>query len=413
MGQGALLLLAVAVMATRYTIELQGLFFVYLSLAVLFQLADLGLGYALVQIGSHLAAAGSAGLRTTFIRQARALGTGIALISLLWIGVGGAAVLHGGTTSSGHDDMLMKTWWALAIASATLQWANLELARLEGLHSAAAAWRTRLQQEWLGGAALVAALVMDAGLWSLTVQALARTAVAANALARYRIPATAHRVDAHSLESFSWRREVWPFQWRIGLSALAGYLIFQAYNPILLVQQGPASAGRFGFSLAIMNMLLMVTTAWPLSQSARWAGWLSQGKRREAQAAFMRTFRASSLLAAAAAVSTVFGLALVQHLGLPLAQRSADLLTTALLLLLGWVHHVVSCVAVLLRAQRQEPLLVISVLGALLNALVVFAAANFGQLWVVAAASLAVALAGLVFTGWLYRCFVAEDVSKR
>ena len=64
--------------------------------------------------------------------------------------------------------------------------------------------------------------------------------------------------------------------------------------------------------------------------------------------------------------------------------------------------------AVLLRAQRQEPFLRVTVFGAFLNAVVVAVVSKHGELWAVAASALAVSFVGLAFTVWLYGCFQVE-----
>lgn len=33
----------------------------------------------------------------------------------------------------------------------------------------------------------------------------------------------------------SWKTEIWPLQWRIALSWLSGYFIFQLFTPILFI----------------------------------------------------------------------------------------------------------------------------------------------------------------------------------
>ena len=122
----------------------------------------------------------------------------------------------------------------------------------------------------------------------------------------------------------------------------------------------------------------------------------------------MSTLRASSVMSATAGFVFFLCLAIAMQLGMPFAQRSADLLTTALLLLLGFVHHLVACVAVLLRAQRQEPFLRVTVFGAFLNAVVVAVVSKHGELWAVAASALAVSFVGLALAVWLYCCFQNE-----
>ncbi len=44
----------------------------------------------------------------------------------------------------------------------------------------------------------------------------------------------------------SWRREVWPFQWKIAVSWLCDYFIFQLFTPVLFAFRGPVEAGQDG-----------------------------------------------------------------------------------------------------------------------------------------------------------------------
>src|ERR1035441_8019320 len=47
---------------------------------------------------------------------------------------------------------------------------------------------------------------------------------------RLLLPLLRHTTSVHIV---SWRREIWPFQWRIAISWLCGYFIFQLFNPVL------------------------------------------------------------------------------------------------------------------------------------------------------------------------------------
>jgi len=49
------------------------------------------------------------------------------------------------------------------------------------------------------------------------------------------LPLMRHRSGEHRIH---WMKEVWPFQWRIAVSWLSGYFIFQLYNPVLFAYRG-------------------------------------------------------------------------------------------------------------------------------------------------------------------------------
>lgn len=389
--QGLGALLALACVVRGYGVDVQGLFFSFLSLAALIQLGDFGVGYASLQMAGHLRARGQTAEAAQLRRQARrrglvwlaASGTLVAGVVVLWLRVPTEPPWRG-------------AWGALALAAVALQWGQLELAWLEGARSVALAWRLRFVQELLGAGVFVGSLLAGGGLWSLALYFAARAAVpllwwlgAGRAAAPIVEPNGAPA-------DFSWARQLWPFQWRIGLSALAGFLVFQALNPLLLLSQGAAAAARFGIALAVMNMLLLLCTAWPLSQAARFAGLLAQQDGAGVRQRLTRMLWPSlalALLAALLAMAFVTGL--LQWMP-PLAARLPDLTTLALLLAAGLAHQATACYAVVLRAERLEPLLRVSVIGGLASLVLIAAVAREAGLPAVALAHLGCTLVGLL-----------------
>jgi len=59
--------------------------------------------------------------------------------------------------------------------------------------------------------------------------------------------------ETPAFSSKRWMSEVWPFQWKIGLSMLSGFLIFRAFSPLILIEKGPVLAGQFGLTFSVMN----------------------------------------------------------------------------------------------------------------------------------------------------------------
>jgi len=399
------MLAAALCVAWRLSVDEQGFFFVFLSFGALLQLGDFGLSYAALQSASHFKAIeDNAGLAALRIRAAQ-----INMISLsgtaVLVGVLGAVIFS--SSGSGRD------WlgpWLFFVASA---WAahiyNVEIALIEGGRSSIEAWRFRLVQEALSGCVFIAALIGGARLWSLGIYGITRAALATLWLlrARFRV---AH-CPQHEAQ-FEWAKEVWPFQWRIGLSALSGFLIFQAFNPIVMVEQDPSAAGKFGMSLAIMNMLLLVTTAWPISQAARYVTLIGQKDLRAAKHAFSRMLIMSSAFAASLAGGVYFALWWASYKGLPLADRASDMATTGLLLIAALVHHAVHCFAVILRAERREPLLPISVGGGVITVFLVWVLARYGNIYHIAVAYLACTVVGMLVVLWYYKHSAINQLSS-
>ncbi|WP_455673677.1 lipopolysaccharide biosynthesis protein [Phocaeicola sp.] len=64
------------------------------------------------------------------------------------------------------------------------------------------------------------------------------------------------------VEKVSYMQEIFPFQWRIALSALSGYFIFSFLNPILFAFQGAVVAGQMGMTLTILNAVQAFSMSW-------------------------------------------------------------------------------------------------------------------------------------------------------
>jgi hypothetical protein len=269
----------------------------------------------------------------------------------------------------------------------------MELAWLEGARSVALAWRLRFVQEVLGACGLNAALTAGWGLWSLALYFAIRAVLP---LLWCLLDGWRHQTQVAAHANFSWAQQLWPFQWRIGLSALAGFLVFQALNPLLLLSQGAAATARFGIALAVMNMLLLLCTAWPLSQAARFAGLLARADGIGVSQRLSRVLWQSLVLALLAVMLMLAAVVALLHWLPMLAERLPDLVTLALLLMAALAHHATACYAVVLRAERLEPLLRLSVIGGLASLALIAAVARVAGLPAIAATHLACTLVGLL-----------------
>ncbi len=168
---------------------------------------------------------------------------------------------------------------------------------------------------------------------------------------------------------FDWRSEVWPFQWRIAVSWMSNYLVFQLFNPVLFATHGPIAAGRMGMSLSVCNSLLNASMAWMTTKAAPFGALVATRQWRALDDSFFRTFRQSAaiLLAGSVAISVVVAMV---HTHYPrISERILEPLPFATLLLSMIMSHAVFCQAQYLRAHKQEPFLRLSLAAATLSAL--------------------------------------------
>ena len=63
-------------------------------------------------------------------------------------------------------------------------------------------------------------------------------------------------------EKVVYLKEIFPFQWRIALSWISGYFIFQLFNPVLFATEGAIVAGQMGLTLQVLNKIQEFSMSW-------------------------------------------------------------------------------------------------------------------------------------------------------
>jgi hypothetical protein len=211
----------------------------------------------------------------------------------------------------------------------------------------------------------------------------------------------------------SWREDSWPFQWRVGLSAISSYLVFQAFGPILFALRGPDEAGRFALSLSMMNAIVMVTTAWPISQAAHFGVLLGRGQGADLARRWTQLLVRSTAFAVLGAACTVVAFVVLRGLAPTAMARFAGAATTALLVASAVAHHVIACISVVLRSERRDPLLALGIVGGLVTLGFMTVAAVRGELTGIALTYLLCTAATVPVATVVYRRFAARQRRSR
>ncbi|MFQ1702706.1 hypothetical protein ACJ5NV_19145 [Loktanella agnita] len=246
------LLLAVAF---KLSLEMQGFYYTFYSLAFLRFFAELGLTTAVVQFISHLSANEDEPMKLIAYKR----------LFFIWFAVSGVllalALLPAiflyrpqiEAVENGYHDVILP-WVFFCFATGLSVFVVGLTSIVEGHRRILAVSHLRL---WLsltnfGLAALL--IMLGFQLWGLPIAAGVSAAIGLGLLKQHSDILLWHKT-ASRLPRVKWRTEIWPFQWRLAVSWLTGFFIFYFLTPYVMLSHGPEDAGRLGLSLQIIQII--------------------------------------------------------------------------------------------------------------------------------------------------------------
>jgi hypothetical protein len=378
---GALTVLLVPFWLT--TIE-QGYYYTFASLLGMQILFELGLGQVIVQLVGHDAAnlrhvdSGELSGDAQHIDRLASLTqllrrwylVAAMLFAVLAGGAGGAFLAVKGQLPWSQ---WLPVWLLLVLASAVNLTYVPALALQEGLGRIGQVARLRLIQSVVGYTALWLALVGHMSLWAACTVPLASMVLTRVWLSHEgRVHRWLRQRTVTAESGLNWRRDVLPFQWRIALSAISGYFIFYAFTPLVFANRGAAEAGRFGIAMAVFNALAAVGTSWVYAKTPTFAMHIARGERAALNALFRGVLYRSVAFTVVVASGVVFTVVALDHLGVPQMKRIAEPAVLCCLAIVCAVNSVIFSVAAYMRSHREEPMLTVSVVGAVLTTLIAY-----------------------------------------
>ncbi len=374
----------------------QGWYYSFLSLAALYTLFDLGLSIVLVQFSAHLfinvkwlgkgRVAGESGEQfLSLVGQSLRLYLLLGLaFSFLMIPAG---LLFFGEKGS-EARLLISDWqwpWiCLVIATAANILALPFLALVEGSGRVGEAYGIRLLQGVLGSIGCWTVLSIGGGLWAPSMIPAIGFFVVLSWLI-FRQPILLYNALRIGDSHIQWAHEIWPLQWRIGLGWLSGYFLTQIYTPILFYYQGAEMAGQMGLSLTIANMLGLLAQSW----IARRVPVMAQAAGRKDWRLLDKVFTQDFVVSVLAFLGGALVLGGLHYFFLEKTNYVSRVLSFwpfVGLMGIAFLNHINGALAAQLRSYRKEPLVWVSLAGAMVTVPTAFwAASNYSAAGVVTA----------------------------
>jgi len=404
------------IIAARLSRVEQGYYYTFASLLAIQSFLELGLGTVIVQFASHEWSELSVDEQGRVNGSARSSSRLASLLrfSIRWyvmasiaavLGLGLAGHFFFARSEAGGPAWVWP-WLALCVTSGAAL-ALLPLwSILEGCNRVGSVYLFRLWYSIVTTLAIWGALVSGAGLWTAPLAAATGVVFSAAVLLRLYRGFFRSLLSQRVEEGIDWRTEILPLQWRIAVSWISGYFVFQIFTPMSFRMLGPEVAAQVGMSWAVVTAVAATAYTWVATKIPRMGILVAQGAYTELDRLF---FRASALSLAAFVVASAMGLAATAWLyasGHPLASRILPVLPFALFLAGSLIATATWNLSAYARAHKQEPFVGISVLG---GAITAFAAFLLGRRFGVTG------MAAGYFGAWCVQCalFAARFVRLR
>jgi O-antigen/teichoic acid export membrane protein len=203
-------------------------------------------------------------------------------------------------------------------------------------------------------------------------------------------------------EAISWRREIWPFHWRIAISCVSGYFIFNFFTPVLFYFHGPVVAGQMGATMSLVTSLSGLAQSWTVSKGPRFGMLISRREFAELDRLFYRATAQAVGICLMGGLALLLGLLVVRgHFAI--GARFLDPGPTSLLVLATIVNQIVFGQAIYLRAHKQEPFMILSAVNGLITGCLVAVLGCFFGAWGVSLAYAAVQIAMFLWATQVWR----------
>ncbi len=400
----------------------QGYYYTFNSMLAMQVFFELGLGAVLTQVIAHeFAFLNFSPDRTTAIgdilhksRIASILKLSFkwysvcALLLLLIIGPVGYYFFSQKETESGHIIWFIP--WALVLSATCLNLLSAPyISILEGVGKIFEVTKFRFYQMLICYPVLIISLTLHLGLYSLGLFLLAN---ALSSVAWLVINKKNRILFIDFLKSFepqyqvNWKKEVFPFQWKIAASWLSGYFIFQTLNPLLFAYKGPVVAGQMGITMAVFNGLSSISMAWIYTKVPTFSMLIARNEFEQLDSIFFKSLKQALSLAVISAFGAWLALLFINNF---LPQYSARFLFPAAALFIAinsLGSQLVYALGIYLRCHKQEPYLIPSIAGAIVTASIAFICAKWLNVFYLTLSLLLVSM--LIFLPWSVRIFISS-----
>ncbi|MEM7116250.1 MAG: hypothetical protein AAF614_27685 [Chloroflexota bacterium] len=393
--------ITVLLIANNFSLEIQGYYYTFGSLATIILLAELGLGEAVINFASHEWSSLQFDAEGFLCGTPRALSRLVSLGRLLFQWYFVVALLtvfvicplgyiFFSRSHLGNDINWLGPWIALCVFQAI----NITLLPafylLQGCNQVTSFWFYRLFQQLFNAFALWFAILAGGNLWTVPF-AVAIGLIWSGFFLKKNYCNFIYSLYTNVVtERVNWLVEIWPVQKRMAATWLSKYVASQLFVPILFSASGPVVAGQMGMTMTLVSVLFALSSNWFVTKAPHFGMLVSQKKYKELDKGFVRALLGAFLTGGVGLVGAIGFVVFLGYIEHPLSTRLFPPVVSGLFFLSSLLSSIIMGLSVYLRAHKQEPLVVVAMLASFMTLVSTFISGRYFSVLGVAIAYLAI-----------------------
>ena len=209
-------------------------------------------------------------------------------------------------------------------------------------------------------------------------------------------------------ERVSYMKEIFPYQWRIALSWMSGYFVFNFMNPVIFATVGSVAAGQFGMSINVLSQIRNLAMSWITTKVPLMSRLIEMKEYFGLDKMFRRTVIQEvcvclALLSGFWIVIILLREAQFSFGGSVLSERFLDYIPLLLVTIPVVLQAVNDNFATYLRCHKKEPFLIISIVGGIASAISILVMGKYFGLYGICGGYCFLAIAFFPWGYWIYK----------
>jgi O-antigen/teichoic acid export membrane protein len=260
-------------------------------------------------------------------------------------------------------------WILLTLSTSLLLIINPILGFLQGLGRVNETSRILLYQQVITLITTSIVLACKGGLWTLGIANLLSVIFVMSYLFfSDNIIILKNIYNKINIWRIEYKKEILPFQYKIALSWVSGYFIFQLFNPVIFAYDGPIIAGQMGLTIAAFNGISVLGLGWMTTKVPLFSSLIALKNNQLLDDTFKKALSQLLVITCIFIILFLLFVLLLKFFNIQLVSRFLPFTYLCLLAIITLVNQLIFSWATYLRCHKQEPYLINSIVGGILTA---------------------------------------------
>jgi O-antigen/teichoic acid export membrane protein len=345
----------------------QGYYFLFVSILALQVFFELGLNQALIQFVTHEYYKNLEKLKVT-IQFFKNIYKYIAIMYVVSLVVGGLIFFKNDAFFFEKNYYLI--YLILILLNGFNIYQNINLCFHDSCNRMEHSYRHRLIQSLIGNILLIVMLYCGMGLWSFIALPLSSVFLSSIWLRKNKLTYDVEGPIKVNYKKIA--KEILPFQWRIAVSWISGYLVFQLFVPMTYKQYGAIEAGKLGLTMAAFNAMLSVVMGITSAKNPDIIKNIVQGDKKKLMKILIKLISITGLLVLIFSIIIITIIFYGQENNINFIKRFLDPKITLIIGIITVINSVIFNLASFMRAHREEPMMLQSLTMGILTAIDIY-----------------------------------------